>query len=72
MNSRPPERTPLVLVEVSGLDHGPACGERVPSPHDQCQARLSPFLAGERQARPFGVFVLCNGCRTAWRVEDAA
>ena len=56
-----------MLIPANGIDHGPACGERIPSPHRRCQEQVAPFLAGERQVRRHGVFVLCNVCRSGWR-----
>ena len=43
------------------------CGERIESPHPDCQQRLVPFLAGERLHRRFATIIICLVCRFAWR-----
>ena len=51
------------LVETSFLHPPGRCGERVPSPHPRCQAKLEPYRAAER----FGSILLCQ-CGTSWRL----
>lgn len=55
-----------LLVPANGIDHGPACGERIP-----CPVHGTPngpdYLPAERQIRQFGVFIFAHDCRRAWR-----
>jgi hypothetical protein len=61
-----PQRSALsiVLVEANGLDHGPACGERIACP---CGVDRGPYRLAERQVRRGGTFVICHGCGKRWR-----
>lgn len=60
-----------VLVSTSFRHPSGRCGERVLSPHDKCQAALTPYLAAERfSLRDRGAILLCR-CGAAWREVTA-
>lgn len=46
--------------------HPATCGERIPSPHQGCQAALTPYMAAERFATRLATLILCK-CGAAWR-----
>lgn len=55
-----------VLVMTSFVHPPGRCGQRVESPHERCQAKLTPYLAAERFVLRRAVIVLCR-CGEAWR-----
>ncbi len=55
-----------MLLSANGLDHGPACGERVSCP--ACGDPLGPlYRVAERQERRTGTFILCHRCDGQWQ-----
>lgn len=55
-----------VLVATTFRHPSGRCGERVESPHDVCQAALTPYLAAERFTTRLATLILCR-CGAAWR-----
>jgi hypothetical protein len=56
--------------------HSGACGERIPSPHERCQALTAPYLAAElvtttRTAAGHVRVTLthCHGCGQTWQAS---
>jgi hypothetical protein len=74
VQSLPPfHGTPPTLHVVR---HDGACGERIPSPHERCQAMAAPYNAAELVTsrltsagaiRYTVTMIRCHGCNAEWR-----
>jgi hypothetical protein len=63
------------------VKHDGACGERIPSPHERCQAKAAPYNAAElvtsrlssaAAARYTVRLIRCHGCGWTWRESVTA
>jgi hypothetical protein len=67
------------VLALRVVRHPGVCGERIPSPHERCQAKFTPYLGAEiirvNRTSIGQVRVLiyrCHGCNATWQGSETA